>query len=64
MASIRSNQIEDFTAVLSLPATSAAGVTGWRGPTESDAAVGGTLVVSFGDHGSNATTGTGTPFGT
>ena len=54
---------EDFTAVLNLPAspgtvsalfTSAAGVSRWWGPTEGDAAVGGTLVTSFGEHGVNA----------
>ncbi|MDA8074240.1 MAG: SRPBCC domain-containing protein [Actinomycetota bacterium] len=63
MASTTSNQTEDLTAVLKLPATpatvselftSAAGVSRWWGPTEGDAAVGGTLVVSFGDYGSNA----------
>ena len=54
---------EDFTAVLTLPAgpgtvsalfASAAGVSRWWGPTEGDAAVGGTLVTSFGEHGVNA----------
>jgi uncharacterized protein YndB with AHSA1/START domain len=54
---------EDFTAVLHLPAspetvaalfTSAAGVSRWWGPAEGDGAVGGTLVVSFGDNGVNA----------
>jgi hypothetical protein len=34
--------------------TSAAGVSRWWGPTEGDAAAGGTLVTSFGDHGVNA----------
>ena len=54
---------EDFTAVLTLPArpaavsrlfTSADGVSRWWGPTEGDAAVGGTLVTSFGAYGANA----------
>ena len=58
-----STQTEDFTAVLTLPAspahvaalfTSAAGVSRWWGPTEGDAQVGGTLVTSFGDYGVNA----------
>ncbi len=58
-----STPTEDYTAVLSLPATpatvsalftSAAGVSRWWGPTEGDAAVGGTLVTSFGDAGVNA----------
>src|SRR4051794_31049062 len=53
----------DFTAVLNLPAshatvaalfTSAAGVSSWWGPTEGDAAIGGTLVTSFGAYGVNA----------
>jgi uncharacterized protein YndB with AHSA1/START domain len=57
-----SARTDDFTAVLTLPArpdtvsslfTSAAGVSRWWGPTEGDAAVGGTLVTSFGDHGAN-----------
>jgi len=56
-------ETEDFTAVLTLPAgpgtvsalfASAAGVSRWWGPTEGDAAVGGTLVTSFGEHGVNA----------
>ena len=56
-------ETEDFTAVLTLPAgpgtvsalfTSAAGVSRWWGPTEGNAAVGGTLVTSFGEHGVNA----------
>ncbi len=55
-------RVEDFTAVLDLPAspamvlalfTSADGVSHWWGPTEGDADVGGTLVVSFGDNGVN-----------
>jgi hypothetical protein len=63
MTSTTSTRTEDFTAVLNLPAspgtvsalfTSAAGVSRWRGPTEGDAAAGGTLVTSFGDHGVNA----------
>ena len=63
MTSTTSTRTEDFTAVLNLPAgpgtvvalfTSAAGVSRWWGPTEGDAAVGGTLVTSFGDHGVNA----------
>jgi uncharacterized protein YndB with AHSA1/START domain len=63
MSSIVTKQTEDFTAVLNLPAgpdivsalfTSAAGVSRWWGPTEGDAAAGGTLVTSFGDHGVNA----------
>jgi len=54
---------EDFTSVLTLPVgpgtvsalfTSAAGVSRWWGPTEGNAAVGGTLVTSFGEHGVNA----------
>jgi hypothetical protein len=54
---------EDFFAVLSLPTspetvlgffTSAAGVCRWWGPTEGDGNVGGVLVTSFGEHGSNA----------
>ena len=58
-----STQTEDFTAVLNLPAspatvaalfTSAAGVSRWWGPTEGDAAVGGTLTTGFGDHGVNS----------
>ena len=56
-------QTEDYTAVLNLPTSaeavaalfsSAAGVSRWWGPTEGDAAVGGTLVTSFGEHGVNA----------
>lgn len=63
MTSTASTQAEDFTAVLNLPIgpgtvsellTSAVGVSRWWGPTEGDAAVGGTLVTSFGDHGVNA----------
>lgn len=58
-----SSLTEDFTAVLNLAAspdtvsalfTSADGVSRWWGPTQGDAAVGGTLVTSFGDHGVNA----------
>ncbi|HEX4703382.1 MAG TPA: SRPBCC domain-containing protein [Pseudonocardiaceae bacterium] len=58
-----STRIEDFTAVLNLPAspatvsalfTTADGVSRWWGPTTGDAAVGGTLVTSFGEHGVNA----------
>ena len=54
---------DSFTAVLRLPAspatvselfTSAAGVSSWWGPTTGDAAVGGTLITSFGDYGVNA----------
>ena len=54
---------QDFTTVLSLPAspatvsalfTSAAGVSRWWGPTEGDGTVGGTLVARFGHHGVNA----------
>jgi uncharacterized protein YndB with AHSA1/START domain len=63
MTSTTSTRTEDFTAVLNLPAspgtvsalfTSAVGVSRWWGPTEGDAAVGGTLVTSFGDYGVNA----------
>jgi len=63
MTSTTSTRTEEFTAVLNLPAsadtvsalfTSAAGVSRWWGPTEGDAAAGGTLVTSFGDHGVNA----------
>ena len=63
MTSTTSTRTEDFTAVLNLPAspatvaalfTSAAGVSRWWGPTEGDAAVGGTLVTSFGAYGVNA----------
>ena len=63
MTSTTSARTEDFTAVLNLPAspatvlalfTSAAGVSRWWGPTEGDAAAGGTLVTSFGDYGVNA----------
>jgi uncharacterized protein YndB with AHSA1/START domain len=63
MTSTISTRTEDFTAVLNLPAspatvaelfTSATGVSRWWGPTEGDAAVGGTLVVSFGAYGVNA----------
>ncbi|MGH9061288.1 MAG: SRPBCC family protein [Acidimicrobiales bacterium] len=63
MTSTTSERTEDFTAVLNLPAspdtvlalvTSAAGVSRWWGPTEGDGAVGGTLVVSFGEYGANA----------
>jgi uncharacterized protein YndB with AHSA1/START domain len=62
MASTASTRTEDFTAVLNLAAspatvsalfTSAAGVSRWWGPTEGDAAAGGTLVTSFGDYGVN-----------
>jgi uncharacterized protein YndB with AHSA1/START domain len=61
--STTSQRTEDFTAVLHLPASpdtvsalfaSAAGVSRWWGPTEGDAAVGGTLVTTFGEHGVNA----------
>jgi uncharacterized protein YndB with AHSA1/START domain len=54
---------DDFTAVLTLPAppdavlalfTSASGVSRWWGPTEGDGGVGGTLLTTFGDHGTNA----------
>jgi uncharacterized protein YndB with AHSA1/START domain len=63
MTSTTSTRTEGFTAVLNLPAspdtvsalfTSAVGVSRWWGPTEGDAAAGGTLVTSFGDHGVNA----------
>jgi uncharacterized protein YndB with AHSA1/START domain len=63
MTSTTSAPTEDFTAVLKLPAspdtvsalfTSAVGVSRWWGPTEGDAAVGGTLVTSFGAYGANA----------
>jgi uncharacterized protein YndB with AHSA1/START domain len=63
MTSATSARTGDFTAVLNLPAspatvsalfTSAAGVSRWWGPTEGDAAVGGTLVTSFGAYGVNA----------
>ncbi|HKC29016.1 MAG TPA: SRPBCC domain-containing protein [Jatrophihabitans sp.] len=63
MTSTTSKRTEDFTAVLNLPASpaavsalfsSAAGVSRWWGPTEGHAAVGGTLVTSFGEHGVNA----------
>lgn len=63
MTSSISTRTEDFSAVLDLPAspatvsalfTSAAGVSRWWGPTEGDAAAGGTLVTSFGEHGVNA----------
>jgi uncharacterized protein YndB with AHSA1/START domain len=62
MISTTGTRTEDFTAVLNLPAspttvsalfTSAAGVSRWWGPTEGDAAVGGTLATSFGEHGVN-----------
>ena len=62
MTSTTGARTEDFTAVLHLSAspatvsalfTSAAGVSRWWGPTEGDAAVGGTLVTSFGEHGVN-----------
>jgi uncharacterized protein YndB with AHSA1/START domain len=61
-STISSTRTEDFTAVLNLPVspatvsalfTSAAGVSRWWGATEGDAAVGGTLVTSFGEHGAN-----------
>jgi hypothetical protein len=54
---------DSFSAVLHLPASpdavsalfaSAAGVSRWWGPTTGDAAVGGTLITSFGEHGVNA----------
>jgi len=54
---------DDFTVTLTLTAspgtvsqlfTSADGVSRWWGPTQGDAAVGGTLVTSFGEHGVNA----------
>jgi uncharacterized protein YndB with AHSA1/START domain len=54
---------DDFAAVLTLAVqpdavvalfTSAAGVSRWWGPTIGDGAVGGTLVISFGEHGENA----------
>ncbi len=63
MNSSTSLRTDDFTAILTLaadPATvaelfsSADGVSRWWGPTEGDAAVGGTLVTSFGDYGVNA----------
>lgn len=63
MTSTTSTRTGDFTTVLNLPAspatvaelfTSAAGVSRWWGPTEGDAAVGGTLVTSFGAYGVNA----------
>lgn len=63
MTSATSTRTEDFTAVLNLPAspdavsalfTSAAGVSRWWGPTEGDAAAGGTLVTSFAGYGVNA----------
>ena len=63
MTSTIDTRTEDFTAILNIPAnpdtvsalfTSADGVSRWWGPTEGDAAVGGTLVTSFGEHGSNA----------
>jgi uncharacterized protein YndB with AHSA1/START domain len=63
MTIITTKQTEDFTAVLDLPIspatvvalfTSATGVSRWWGPTEGDAAVGGMLVTSFGEHGVNA----------
>jgi uncharacterized protein YndB with AHSA1/START domain len=53
----------DFTAVLHLDAdplvvsdlfTSADGLSRWWGPTEGDAAAGGTLVTNFGEYGANA----------
>ena len=62
MTSTTSTRIEDFSAVLSLPAspasvlalfTSADGVSRWWGPTQGDGAVGGMLSTSFGDHGAN-----------
>ncbi|MGH3828186.1 MAG: SRPBCC family protein [Pseudonocardiaceae bacterium] len=64
MSDTTSTRAQDFTAVLDLPVspddvvslfTSAAGVSRWWGPTEGDAAVGGTLITSFGEHGVNAT---------
>ena len=63
MTSTINTRTEDFSAVLQLPTspdsvsalfTSAAGVSRWWGPTEGDAAVGGTLVTSFGAYGVNA----------
>jgi uncharacterized protein YndB with AHSA1/START domain len=54
---------EDFTATLTLPASpetvstyfdSADGISRWWGPTRGDGTVGGTLVTSFGEHGTNA----------
>ncbi len=62
MTGTTSTRTEDFTAVLSLPAspadvaalfTSAVGVSRWWGPTEGGAQVGGTLITSFGEHGVN-----------
>ncbi|HEY4991843.1 MAG TPA: SRPBCC domain-containing protein, partial [Nakamurella sp.] len=62
MTSTTSTRTEDFTAVLTLPAspdtvaalfTSAAGVSRWWGRTEGDGAVGGMLSTSFGEHGAN-----------
>ena len=63
MTGTTSARTEDFTAVLNLPASpatvsalfsSAAGVSRWWGPTQGNAAAGGTLVTSFGDQGANA----------
>jgi uncharacterized protein YndB with AHSA1/START domain len=54
---------DDFTAELQLPAsppavlalfTSAEGISRWWGPTTGNADVGGTLRISFGEHGENA----------
>ena len=55
--------VGDFSAVLDLPArpeevlalfTSPAGVARWWGPTTGHGAVGGVLVISFGEYGQNA----------
>jgi uncharacterized protein YndB with AHSA1/START domain len=57
-----STETEDFTAVLTLPASpeaiaslfsSPAGVSRWWGRTEGDAGVGGTLITHFGNYGVN-----------
>lgn len=64
MTNATSTRTQDFTAVLDLPVspatvvalfTTAAGVSRWWGPTQGDAAIGGTLITSFGEHGVNAT---------
>lgn len=63
MTETTSSRTGTFTRVLQLPTspvttlslfTSADGVSRWWGPTVGDGDVGGTLTVSFGEHGANA----------
>lgn len=63
MTETTNRRTDDFTRVLQLPLspddvlalfTSTEGVAGWWGPVVGSAAVGGTVTVSFGEHGANA----------